>query len=106
MGGGVKGQNAKGRFERKMNAGFVLSGSELVEKHSSPKILTYFQHEKKLQFCSKKVNFKQGGNFHINTEQQFMTKELRNFLYGVSYLNMDPLQPVTIQFIPSPCMYV
>ena len=50
----VKGQNVNAKFERKMNARFVLGVSELVEKHFFPNILTHFQHKKKLQFSSKK----------------------------------------------------
>ena len=52
-GGYVKGKNVNGRFERKINTGLVLGVPELVEKHSSPNILT-FQHEKNHNFCSKK----------------------------------------------------
>ena len=65
----VKGQNLKARSEQKINARFVLGIYELVEKHSSPNILTHFQYAKKLQFSPKKVHFKQGCNFHINTKQ-------------------------------------
>ena len=42
------------RFERKINAGFVLNVSELVKKHASSNILLNFKHKKKVQFCSKK----------------------------------------------------
>ena len=53
-GGGGKDINANERFEPKINAGFVFSVSELVEKSSFLNFLISFLLEKKLQFCSKK----------------------------------------------------
>ena len=88
---GVKGYNEIERFERKINAGFTFSVSALVEKHSSSNFLTHFQHEKKLQFRSKKVNFKYSGNFHINTKQQFIT--ILTYLIHVSIWNRRKLAP-------------
>ena len=58
----------------------VLGVFELVEKYFSFNILNTFNISK-IAILFKKVNFKPGGNFRVNTKRQFMTEEFRNFVY-------------------------
>ena len=82
----VKGQNAGERFERKINAGFVFSVPELVEKHSFPNILTHFQ-----QHLWKNCNFVQKSQFLAGRQlpywyQTTIYDERVSKFYGIYYI--------------------